>query len=305
MIFLIVITISGIVFLAYQKGLGGSYVALHSRELVKVFLYEGMFEQRKITSNSRLITAYAKLALFPIVFSPKQINTLSLLDYKITFFNYNDLQQIFSEIFIQNYYYFSTTNNKPYIIDCGSNIGLSIMYFKKLFPEAQIIGFEPSAVCFDVLKKNIADNNLSGITLYKKALSNKNGDCLFSASPGSLGSSMISVDDKQSGKNIQQVECVRLSGFINQPVNFLKMDIEGAELLVLEELDRAHKLSLIKEMVIEYHHHFSAHDDLLSSFLAMLEKNNFGYQIRKGGNWHSFGKEAVQGIIIYAYSKNK
>ena len=52
------------------------------------------------------------------------------------------------EIFENQCLFFETKNQKPKIIDCGANIGISILYYKRLYPEAQIIGFEPDPKFF-------------------------------------------------------------------------------------------------------------------------------------------------------------
>ena len=304
----VVVTIVSCIFLlSFQKNLGVNYAPSQVKNFIKVFLSEGRHAQQKIAPNTQLIYSYFKLALKPLVSQSSRVKSTSFLDLKITFFDYPDLQQLFSEIFIQNNYFFSATSINPFIIDCGSNIGISILYFKKLYPQAKIIGFEPSSECFNVLTKNITDNNISQVTLHKKALSNKNGFCYFfdtTVGNGALNASILS--DKETQQQSPKVVTARLSDFIVQPVDLLKIDIEGAERMVLEELDQSGKIHWIKEMVIEYHHHIpKTNEDVLSSFLAILEKNNFGYQIRNSGINHPFGKATSQGIIIYAYAKNK
>ena len=59
------------------------------------------------------------------------------------------------ELFGQEIYKFQTDSEIPYILDCGANIGLSVIYFKKLFPNAKIVAFEPDKKIFDYLKFNI------------------------------------------------------------------------------------------------------------------------------------------------------
>src|ERR1044071_4816990 len=49
----------------------------------------------------------------------------------------------YEEIFKRENYKVDFATNDPFIIDCGSNIGLSIIYFKTRYPNAKIIGFEP------------------------------------------------------------------------------------------------------------------------------------------------------------------
>jgi hypothetical protein len=59
----------------------------------------------------------------------------------------------------------------------------------------------------------------------------------------------------------------------------LKMDIEGSEHDVLEDLVESGKLSSIRRMTMEYHHHVQRHDDRLGKLLSRLEDAGFGYHI--------------------------
>ena len=80
------------------------------------------------------------------------------------------------------------------------------------------------------------------------------------------------------------------------------MDIEGAEGLVMSELSKKHKLSFVREAVVEFHHHIDSWKDDFSDFLNIFEKNGFGYQIRSTPKM-PFTKKQFQDILIYAYKK--
>ena len=41
------------------------------------------------------------------------------------------------------------------IIDCGANIGISLIYLKMVLPQSKIIAFEPDPFLFDYLTRNI------------------------------------------------------------------------------------------------------------------------------------------------------
>ncbi|HKZ65867.1 MAG TPA: hypothetical protein VJ111_05915, partial [Chitinophagaceae bacterium] len=56
-----------------------------------------------------------------------------------------------NEMFKEKVYKFTSSKKNPYIIDCGSNIGMSILYFKSLYPEARILGFEADPYIFSFL----------------------------------------------------------------------------------------------------------------------------------------------------------
>ena len=47
------------------------------------------------------------------------------------------------DIFVRRIYHFESHRSDPLIIDCGSNIGLSILYFVSTYPSSRVIAFEP------------------------------------------------------------------------------------------------------------------------------------------------------------------
>ena len=74
------------------------------------------------------------------------------------------------EIFQSEIYRFKCSSPKPYIIDCGANIGLSVIYFKNLYPDCTLLCFEPDGKVFNILRENVTTFGLQGVTLHNKAL---------------------------------------------------------------------------------------------------------------------------------------
>jgi FkbM family methyltransferase len=221
------------------------------------------------------------------------------------FLNFGILSYLYNEIFINNEYFFTAENDNPYIIDCGSNIGMSIFYFKKLYPHSRILAFEPGEEAFACLMENIKNNNLlNSVQAHKAALSNKEGTVKFFYNPADLGSLVMSTKQERMSKKSQSVEAMLLSKHISEEVDFLKMDIEGAELEVIEELSNSGKLSYVKQMMIEYHHHIIKESDEFSKLLRILENSGFGYQIESRLG-RPVKPEHFQDILVYAYRKNK
>ena len=79
-----------------------------------------------------------------------------------------------------------------------------------------------------------------------------------------------------SGWQKSEVKCVRLSSFLQEPVDFLRMDIEGTELEVLAECGTA--LRQVKAMVVEYHY-LPRLKPFLHDLLALLDTRGFRYMI--------------------------
>ena len=81
---------------------------------------------------------------------------------------------------------------------------------------------------------------------------------------------------KRSLKEVE-VNIVKLSDYIQEPVDILKLDIEGSEGEVLEDLESSHKLSLIKNIFIEYHYDGVNTAYPLGNILTILEKAGYQY----------------------------
>lgn len=190
---------------------------------------------------------------------------------------------MFNEIFGHEVYYFTADTREPLIIDCGSNIGLALLYFKTLYPKARIIGFEPGPETFPILEKNVMQNHLTNVTIENKAVAKKAGQITFYTSKESPAIGGWSVQGSESNQAYQAhthpVEATPLSLYITQPVDLLKIDIEGAEDDVIEGLAESGKLSLVKRIILEYHHHMVDVDqDRFSHVLRVFEDHGFGYQ---------------------------
>jgi len=73
-----------------------------------------------------------------------------------------------------------------------------------------------------------------------------------------------------------EVSCVRLRSFLTEPVDFLKMNIEGSEWDVLA--DSEDRLSNVNAMVIEYHH-LPGLPRTLHKILELLHRQGFEYLV--------------------------
>src|SRR5262245_1191532 len=61
---------------------------------------------------------------------PKQKTSIKLLGYRIRFPTSGILKELFREIFVEGIYLFYPDKDDPIILDCGANIGMSILFFK-------------------------------------------------------------------------------------------------------------------------------------------------------------------------------
>ena len=79
----------------------------------------------------------------------------------------------YKDIFILKSYSFRSKSRKPFIIDCGSHIGISVLYFKHIYPDAQVLSFEANPTVFKLLQKNIEQNHAQGVRLIHAAVGEK------------------------------------------------------------------------------------------------------------------------------------
>jgi FkbM family methyltransferase len=198
-------------------------------------------------------------------------------NYGVTINDGPNFYVLYKYIFVNRIYHFEAQRSNPLILDCGSNIGMSILYFKKFYPKARIIGFEPDPAIYPYAQKNIEKNSLSDVQLVQAALAGQEGNLTFH-SDGKYSSSLAThvVAELPREWKRYEVPCVRLRHYLTEPVDFLKMNIEGTEWEVLADSDE--RLRQVREMVIEYHHLPGLRKNL-HKILTLLNKFGFQYLV--------------------------
>lgn len=206
----------------------------------------------------------------------------TLGQFRVFFKNFQEYEDILKEVFENNEYEFSCSKLSPFIIDCGSHIGVSILYFKQQYPQARIIAFEPNPDNFAVLRKNIDINNLDNITTINAALSNFEGETfLFGEFGGddsrSCGNSLTPEWANPGSKKIK-VNALLLSSYIQENVDFLKLDVEGEENNILHEVQD--KLKLIQEMCVEFHGINKIKKNSFDEIVTLLQNSDFVVDVK-------------------------
>ena len=194
------------------------------------------------------------------------------------------LIHIYEQIFKDGEYRFSTDAPAPHIIDCGAHYGISTIYFKREYPEASIIAFEPDVNNIEVFKKNIRAHHLAGVKLVEAAISDFSGEGeLFGefggSNPDSQGNSLMqSWGARGNLTSSRSVKVVRLSDYIEDTVDFIKLNVEGSELSVIQDLHRRRKLSRVKQIYIQFHQTDSLNsDDQYTDLLSILSESGFDF----------------------------
>lgn len=201
--------------------------------------------------------------------------TTQLLDHSVEVVDACTFLGGSQEIFGKGIYEFKAGTDAPYIIDCGANIGLSVIYFKNLYPGATVIAFEPDEAICNVLTRNVASFGFSGVTICREAIWKQNGFIEFQVEGGFSGR----IPKPEDQARIVKVPARRLRDLLlDRPVDFLKVDIEGAEYEVL--LDCQDVLGRVKHIFIEYHSHV-AEPQRLNEILTILTRAGFRYHVHE------------------------
>ena len=201
-------------------------------------------------------------------------STTTILGKRIEFVDACTYMLGLEHIFGKEIYNFTSLSKQPFIIDCGSNIGLSILYFKKIYPDARIIGFEPDPAIFQTLVNNVESFDFKYVELHNQAVWITNGNIEFQIEGGFSGR----IPKNGDTSRIVTTPCVRLNDYLDNKIDFLKIDIEGAEIEVL--LDCRDQLKNVKNIFIEYHSHISE-DQNLHGLLQILSEAGFRYHLHE------------------------
>jgi FkbM family methyltransferase len=173
------------------------------------------------------------------------------------------------EILGREIYDFPSSKKSPRILDCGLNIGLASFFWKKKYPDAEIIAFEPDA---EILA--LARQNLAGLVVQTEELAVWSSETELSFSPDGVSAGRIEENGKIS------VKTARLKNYLQNEIDFLKIDIEGAETEVLR--DCAGDLKKVKALFVEYHS-FQNEKQSLAEILTIIQAAGFRFYLEHNG----------------------
>lgn len=167
-------------------------------------------------------------------------------------------------IFQHGLYAMSSAVESPRILDVGANIGMATLYFKQSFPKARISAFEPDPSISEVLQKNLIAFGHRDVDVYRVAVSDHAGTKNFS--PDNSDGGRFAAD----GENV--VSVVRMRDWLDEPVDLLKIDIEGAEFDVI--IDCRDRLKNVTRLFVEYHS-FTSKPQRLPELLTIVRDAGF------------------------------
>ncbi|MFA5062187.1 MAG: FkbM family methyltransferase [Patescibacteria group bacterium] len=201
------------------------------------------------------------------------------INYKDWHFNLRDEADasVFNEIFKYKEYRaadFVIKSAKYPIVDVGAHAGFFVFYCKMLGGKAKIFALEPEPNNLKLLQKHVKANKLKGVYVISGALAGESGKRLLEISADSHNHKLADGEIKE---NSIKVQAYSLADFCRQnkikKISLLKMDIEGGEYEVFENL-KASDLNMVNFIILEYHN-----GKEYQQIEQKLRENGFGVQI--------------------------
>jgi len=163
-------------------------------------------------------------------------------------------------------------------IDIGANIGMFTVRLSALTKQAGLVfSFEPCPAIFSILTKNILENRLENVVAEQLAVSDCDGTASFYINKANSGDSRMILIADTLEQSYVSVKTISLDNYFRNrcclnDISFIKMDIQGAELLALKgmsnilkenknivlylefETDSLKKLSCLPQDLFDYLH---------------------------------------------------
>ena len=162
--------------------------------------------------------------------------------------------------------------NNDIIIDIGGHIGLFALYASQFCKKGQIYSYEPVIENYNLFLKNIEDNNLTNIKVFNTAVSKSDEKINLFLNEDQAAHSIFT-----KSKLFNEVNSITLQKIFEKNniknCNLLKIDCEGAEYEILENLPIEY-FKKIQKIIIECHF-VETKKELFNNLKISLKQQNF------------------------------
>ncbi len=167
-------------------------------------------------------------------------------------------------------------------VDVGAAFGFyTIVGSRKVTNTGKVISIEPHPDIFDMLNRNIKFNQLTNVVTLNYAVSSKKTKVKLYSSY-----SILPERDRKGSKKFVEVDANTLDNLLQQnginaeDVNWVKIDVEGAELEVLRGATNVLSKSKNIALLIEVHGH-----ENYEPLLKLIDSYNFVIEFEKNYEW--------------------
>lgn len=144
------------------------------------------------------------------------------------------------------------------VLDAGAYCGVSTYFFSKLVgPKGRVVALEPDETSYRCLLQNIERHGLTNVVPIRAALSGGIGKVTFN-SEGALGSAISSIQARPDSSSHLVVDTLGISDILKSigapKFDYVKMDIEGAEIEALQDISKGQLEDLCENFAIASYH---------------------------------------------------
>lgn len=136
---------------------------------------------------------------------------------------------------------FSSSQSSKTFVDVGANIGQTMLRLKSIYPESDYLGFEPNSTCASYVQKLIKTNRFKNCAIHNVGLSTKID--ILQLEKDNDTDSRASVVSNFRPNYFSEKESVLVldyqSFYLDKVLDFIKIDVEGAEFEVLKGMEKA------------------------------------------------------------------
>ena len=249
------------------------FIPRGAADIIKVLLH------KNISFSERWNIAKA-LAEIKIASLNKKLNEPFVFcfgKWKISCLHNDHIGFLVKEIFVREVYALNKNKEVFKILDLGSNIGLSVAYFKMRFPDAIIEAYEPDKNSFQFLQKNIRENDWKNVSADEMAVSDKNG-FLFALSIEEKAS--VNSNFATSGREESQVPSKGIAEILQQNFDIIKMDVEGGEWRIFKKIIEHQLIPKANNWFVEFHQ-IGKNKKQFEEILNCFQQNGYSREERK------------------------
>lgn len=160
------------------------------------------------------------------------------------------------------------------VVDVGTYIGrFTLIASKCVGKSGKVIGVEPNPENFEIVRRNVQMNQSTNVVLLNAAASNREGILRMYKGPAGGWTTIQPISDR-----FFDAPCIKLDTSLEklgiEKVDWMKIDVEGAGLLVLEGSARILRRSEDLKLIVEIH---TWTDE--AKIIDLLEQ--YGYRARR------------------------
>ncbi len=190
--------------------------------------------------------------------------------------------------------------------DIGANLGWYGLHVAKRFARALVVAFEPVPATFEFLARNIGHNSLANMQAYQWGLFDKPGELVFYVNPGMKGAASAarptSAADERQTCVVRTLDAVSAELALDPDV--IKMDVEGAELMVLRggraTIERSQPI-IFAEMLRKHAATFGYHPNDIIRYLEELGYRCLTARAGRLENFSTMTDETVETNFVFLH----